>query len=193
MALTPAEKQRAYRERQKSKQVTEQEAEQVTNVTEEVTDVTEQDPEPVTEERPRTLRGLISAARMGWLTLTEREEQAIRDHWGYADSEKRTLLQRDAAHAKIAAQAIGPADWRPSCLAEIPAEWYDPGYVEEHFDQIDFSGIPITEHVYLPDLEGQQLARLAVRGRLQPLTLSAFPNQREGDLTPTPEQRAKLG
>jgi len=51
--------------------------------------------------RPNTLRGLMSAAREGTLTLTEREEQQIRNHFGFSASEKRTYLERCAAAARI--------------------------------------------------------------------------------------------
>jgi len=56
---------------------------------------------PSVEERPGTLRGLIAAARKGEITLTDREEQLIRNYYGYASSEKRTLLQRDKATEKM--------------------------------------------------------------------------------------------
>jgi hypothetical protein len=54
--------------------------------------------------RPTTLRGLMLAARMREIVLTEREEQKIRNHYGYASSEKRTLLERDAVAARIKAK-----------------------------------------------------------------------------------------
>jgi len=51
--------------------------------------------------RPGTLRGLIAAARRGEIVLSEREEQAVRNHFGYARSETRTLLERDAVAKRI--------------------------------------------------------------------------------------------
>jgi len=142
--------------------------------------------EPV-QKRSRTLRGLIADARAGTITLTEKEEQAIRNHYGYGPSEKRTLLQRDA----VVQEPAGKLSWRPTSLAEVPPEWYDPDYVEAHFDEVDFSAV--IEHVFLSDLPGPLLARLAIAGRLQPLTLSAFPVRTPGDLAPTPEERGRLG
>jgi hypothetical protein len=47
------------------------------------------------------LRGLIAAARRGEIVLSEREEQAVRNHFGYARSETRTLLERDAVAKRI--------------------------------------------------------------------------------------------
>jgi len=81
--------------------------------------------------RPNTLRGLMSAAKEGTIVLSEREEQQIRNHFGFTASEKRTFLEL----GNPVEEPVGPAG----------------------------------------------------------LSLVAFPNQREGDLAPTPEERAKLG
>src|SRR5215467_6976185 len=92
MALTPAEKQRAYRERQKAQQGNEP-------VTEAVTE------EPAVTEpavtRPTTAEGLKAAARAGTIELTEAEEQYLRDEAGYTASERRTLAERDGAARRM--------------------------------------------------------------------------------------------
>jgi hypothetical protein len=157
--LTPAEKQQRYRDRQR-------ELGKGGIVTEEPVTVTE---EGVTEERiippatgvprPTNLRGLIAAARAGTLTLSEREEQAIRRHFGYASSEKRTLLQRDEAARRIPHQ--------------VDVEVVETDGTVRRFDP---DGEPVKE----------------AAGHLG-LSLIAYPTQVEGDLTPAPEARAKLG
>jgi len=108
---TAAERQAAYRERLRNAQNPE-------GVTEEpVTEgpVTEPEEEPVTEEEGgtpepeaaqpfepslRSLEALIAHGRAGG-QLTAAEEQRIRDHFGYASSETRTLAERDAAAQRI--------------------------------------------------------------------------------------------
>jgi len=57
------------------------------------------DPE---QELKRSVDELIAFGRSGG-ELTAEEEQAIRDHFGYAASETRTLAQRDEAARKMVA------------------------------------------------------------------------------------------
>ena len=108
--------------------------------------------------RPNTLRGLMSAAKEGTIVLSEREEQQIRNHFGFTASEKRTFLEREAAARRIR-EKLGP----------LPREG-------ETVTRLDELGNPVEEPVGPAGL-----------------SLVAFPNQREGDLAPTPEERAKLG
>ena len=91
---SPAERQKAYRERKRNAE----EAPSPANVTPRDDSA---EPSVTIPERPQTLRGLIAAARAGTIELTEREEEQIRRHFGYASSEKRTLLQRDQAAEKM--------------------------------------------------------------------------------------------
>ena len=113
--------------------------------------------EAASTPRPRDAQGLKRAARAGTIELTAIEEQFLRDEAGFAESEKRSLAQRDEAAAKIAARHPLPA----------------PG---SRIERADEHGQPRQEEVGPAGL-----------------SLVAFPNQREGDLAPTPEERAKLG
>ena len=97
------------------------------------------------------------AARAGTIELTAIEEQFIRDEAGFAESEKRSLAQRDEAGAKIAAAHRIPA---PGMTVER-----DDGHSQLVAEEVGPAG----------------------------LSLVAFPVQVEGDLAPTPEERAKLG
>jgi len=77
--------------------------------------------------RPNTLRGLMSAAKEGTVTLTEREEEQIRRHFGFAASEKRTFLEREAAAQRIR-EKIGP---RPAPGSTVTRYTPDGTPVEE--------------------------------------------------------------
>jgi len=83
VGLTPAEKQKRYRERQKFK-------EGVLAQTE------------LSEEQKATFVDLPEVELAG---PPEDDEQAIRDFWGYAKSETWTKAERDAAAARIMAKA----------------------------------------------------------------------------------------
>src|SRR5262245_41002021 len=104
MALTPAEKQRAYRERQRAKQ-------EAGGVTEPVTEAVTEEPAVTNQAvtRPTDLDGLCAAARAGTIVLTETEEQFIRDSLGYSPSEKRGLLERDQAVRRMGARPGPPS------------------------------------------------------------------------------------
>ena len=72
---TRAEQQQAYRERQREREA---------------------------ESRVHwSIANLMAAARAGRLTLTDAEEQRIRDEAGYSQSERRTLAERDAAARRM--------------------------------------------------------------------------------------------
>jgi len=142
-----ADRQRAYRERKRNAEgnVT------PSNVTAEEEGVTFQEPAVTNqvEVEPYTVEELIAGARSGRIELSDDDEQAIRDHFGYAKSEKRTLQERDEAALSMVAGAV-------------------------------------------------RMTRVGANGVEEPtgpagLSLVAFPNQVPGDLTPTPEERAKLG
>jgi len=104
-----------------------------------------------------TVPQLVAAARVGQITLTDQEEQIVRDFFGYAASESRSLAERDRVANRIAEQA------RAATEGLKTARRYDP--------------------------QGR-----AVEEALGPrnLSLTAFPVQLEGDLTPSPEARKKL-
>jgi len=65
--------------------------------------------------RPTTLRGLMRAARAGTVELTEFEEQQIRNHFGFAASEKRTYLERCEVAERIS-ERLGPAELDPTAF-----------------------------------------------------------------------------
>jgi len=140
---TNAERQAAYRERKRNSE----QAEDVTGVTPEGEDVT--------FKRPATLRGLMASARAGTIELTEREEEQIRRHFGYAASEKRTYLEREQAARRMVEVTVDAS-----------------GTVT----RFTVDGVPVEEPVGPAGL-----------------SLVAFPNQTPGDLTPTEEERVKLG
>jgi len=115
------------------------------------------DPEPKYDTRPTTFQDLCRAARAGTIELTETEEQFIRDFLGYAASEKRGLLERDATAQRIASRTPSP---------------------------------PPGSTVVRKDEHGKEVGEeVGPAG----LSLVAFPVQTPGDLTPTAEEKAKLG
>jgi len=140
------ERKRAYRERKRAEINAEQEKLNVQAPRQRGLD---------SDGRPATLRGLMSAAREGTIVLTDREEEQIRNHFGYATSEKRTYLEREQAARRVVEVTVDAS-----------------GTVTRY----TLDGTPVEEPVGPAGL-----------------SLVAFPVQEEGDLTPTPEQRAKLG
>ena len=50
-------------------------------------------------------------------SLTEEQEQAIRDYWGYSASEKRTKAERDAVAARIVAKCADELAWAQAVWA----------------------------------------------------------------------------
>ena len=143
------ERKRAYRERKRAEINAEQKKLNVQAPRQRGLDV---------DGRPATLRGLMSAAKEGTIVLTAREEEQIRRHFGYAASEKRTFLEREAEAVRMR-EKIGPRSTPGSTVTRYTLD-----------------GEPVEEPVGPAGL-----------------SLVAFPNQREGDLTPTEEERAKLG
>lgn len=103
MALSDAERAKQYRERKQR--------ERDGSVTENVTTVTERHEQSVTTQKLKRsdldVPQLVALARADKLKLTPDEEQRIRDHFGYAPSELRTLKTRDAVAEKIRAQDDG--------------------------------------------------------------------------------------
>lgn len=91
---TPAEKQKAYRERKQMP---------AAEVDPELPERDIEEPEALSTDRPvEVLLTLPPTA-----PLTDFEERSLRDHFGYTASERRTRAERSATAARISA-ALGP-------------------------------------------------------------------------------------
>lgn len=62
---------------------------------------------------------LVAKARAGQIELTASEEQRIRDFWGYAPSEHRTLAERDRAAARMVASIGGLKPLHPVAFPHV--------------------------------------------------------------------------
>lgn len=73
------------------------------------------------DRKPGPNDGMISAEREGRL-MTEEEEQALRDHFGYPPTERRSKMERDLAAQRMRSKAKGDSPDEP-LPADIEAVW----------------------------------------------------------------------